>query len=130
MGQDPIVAIDSNTLMWGIRRQGPPEQLDRARWLFESFDREKTRVILSAVALSEYLTVYDPAQHASIVTALNERFVIMPFDVRCASLAATLFMDGKPLRDLSIPGARAALRADTLIIATASINGATTFNIL
>jgi len=53
--------------------------------------------------------------------------VIIPFDVKCASLAANLFSIGKELRQGGIPGGRACLRADTLIIASAKMYGAKVF---
>lgn len=123
-----LVAIDSMTLVWGVKKEGTSDQLQRAKWLFEQLETDKAQIILPAVALSEYLTPIDPREHTRAITALKERFLIPPFDVECASLAARLFWKGKELREvdeqMSQPGARKCLRADALIIATAVRHGA------
>lgn len=122
-----LVAIDSNTLVWGIRTIGTPEQLTRARYLFSHLEADRAQVIVPSIVVCEYLTPINPVQHKSVIAELTERFIIAPFDVRCASLAATLFKEGKELREMDHPNARKCLRADAGIIATASIHGAKQF---
>ena len=90
-----VVSIDSMTLVWGIRRQGTAEQLQRAAWLFEQLDNQNAQIILPAVVASEYLVPVDPGDHPAILAEMSKRFLIAPFDVRCASLAARLFVEGK-----------------------------------
>lgn len=120
----PIVAVDAMTLVWGIRRQGTEQQCRKARWLFDVFTARKTQVIVPTVALSEYLTAVDPAHHEAVIDAMNKRFLIRAFTTECAPIAATLFAAGTQLRAKGVPGGRAVLRADSLIIATARIHGA------
>ncbi|MBI4579501.1 MAG: hypothetical protein HY718_07360 [Planctomycetes bacterium] len=103
---DPIVAIDFMILVWGIRKTGTREQLQRARWLFQKLEEEEAQVILSSVALAEYLTPVPPDEHRDVIAALTKRFIVPPFDVRCASLAASLFAEGKNLRQMDKRGAR------------------------
>lgn len=119
-----MVAIDTNTLVWGIRRKGPDEKVKRARWLFHYLEEEENQVIVPSVVVSEYLTYSDAETHVDIINELNESFIIAPFDVRCASLAATLFREGLDERPRKQPGGRSILRADAMIIATAKIHGA------
>jgi predicted nucleic acid-binding protein len=123
---DSIVAVDSMTLVWGLRRDGPEEKCRRAKWLFDQFSAHKIQVIVPSVAASEYLTATDPSTHAGIIAAMEKRFLILPFDQHCASMAANLFQMGREMRVKGEPGGRAILRADTLIIATAKTFGAET----
>ena len=58
---------------------------------------------------------------------IGKDYHIKPFDLACTSDAATLFNLGKQMRVGDDPGGRAILKADTIIIATAKVYGATTF---
>jgi hypothetical protein len=120
----PIVSVDSMTLVWGLRSIGTDDQCRNATWLLQQFTTHKTQVIVSSVALSEYLTAFPPAQHASVKETLAKGFLFRSFSDECAPLAATLFQVGSQMRVKGEPGGRAILRADSLIIATARIHGA------
>jgi hypothetical protein len=120
----PIVAVDSMTLVWGLRREGPQQECLNAQWLFSQFTARQTQVIVSTVALSEYLTAIDPTLHEAVVEKMEERFIFYPFTKDCASLAAALFQTGQQMRNKNVPGARATLRADAMIVASAKVHGA------
>jgi len=122
-----IVAIDTHTLVWAVRQQGSALELDRAKWLFEQLQTENAQVLIPSVVLAEYLVPADRKQHPGIIEAINRRFLIKPFDVECASLAAELFKIGKPQRPSGVPMGREVLKADTLIIATAKVHRAKVF---
>ena len=112
-------------LVWGIRRDGTEEQQQRARWLFESLEQQDdAQIIIPSVVLAEYLSPVKESEHANVMAEVSNRFIVAPFDVRCASLAAKLFKSGRPDRSTSGTEWRKCLRADTLIIATAKIHGA------
>ncbi len=119
-----IVAVDSMALVWGIRKEGTATERSRARWLFEQLDNEGAQVLIPSVVLAEYLTLVDPKKHRDVIAELSTRFIIPPFDVQCASLAAEPFVEGKQSRQMDEPGARKCLRADCLIVATAAVHGA------
>ncbi len=51
-----LVAVDTMTLVWGIRKEGTPEELKRAKWLFDFLDQDNAQVIIPSVVISEYLT--------------------------------------------------------------------------
>src|SRR5215212_2973238 len=93
----PIVSVDSMPLVWGLRKQGPAEQCARAQWLFDQFTKRTTQIILATVVLAEYLTVIDKANHPGVIAELKNRFLIMPFDDKCASTAAALFKTGQQM---------------------------------
>jgi predicted nucleic acid-binding protein len=122
-----IVGIDTQSLVWAVRRQGTASELDRAKWLFEELQIAKAQVLIPTIVVAEYLVPADKKTHASIIEAINRRFLIKPFDVECASLAAELFKVGKPMRQAGVPFGREVLRADTLIIATAKVHKAKVF---
>ena len=124
---DHVVAIDSMILIWGIRGKGKADQIKRAGWLFNSFDENRTQVIVPSVCLAEYLTPYDTDTYNDVIAPLAKRFILAPFDVRCAALAARLFVQGKGERKLNTKNARNMLKSDCLIIATAASHGARTF---
>jgi predicted nucleic acid-binding protein len=125
--RSPVVAIDSQVLVWGIRTEGTPEQLQRAKWLFQQLEGELAQILVPSVAISEYLVRVKPEDHAGTLASLSERFIIAPFDARCASRAAQLFLEGKDDREMGVNDARKTLRADCMIIATAIAFGATRF---
>jgi predicted nucleic acid-binding protein len=120
----PIVAVDSMTLVWGLREQGDENQCVRAKWLLDQFTSRVTQVILSAPALAEYLTAVDPQHHEAVQEALEKRFLLRPLSPECAPVAAALFQIGTRMRVKGEPGGRAILRADTFILAAAKTHGA------
>lgn len=122
-----LAAIDSMILVWGVRFQGQPEQLQRAKWLFQEFEEKQAQIIVPAIAMSEYLVPVKEKDHKDQIAVLSKRFIIAPFDVRCSSLAARLFSVGKKARDMGGKNARKVLKADTMIIATAAVHGAEVF---
>lgn len=122
-----LVAIDTQTLIWAVRKDGTAEELERAEWLFEQLEVEKAQVVIPSVVIAEYLGPIPKSKHAATIEAINRRFLIKPFDVECASLASELFNIGKPMRPSGIPLGREVLRADTLIIATAKVHKAKVF---
>jgi len=119
-----LVAIDTNILVWAIRKEGPPEKLKRAAWLIHELDDVDAQIIVPTIVVTEYLRPYAHQYHAEQVAVLESRFNIMPFDVKCASWAARLFDRGQPMREKEVEGRRNLLNADSMIIATAYVNGA------
>lgn len=125
--EKPVVAIDSMTLVWGIRQVGSPEQLRRAKYLFDLLDDQGAQIIVPSVVVSEFLVCIEPERHAAIIATISSRFLIAPFDARCASLAATMFVAGKGGINKGQPNARICLKADCLVVATAVCHGAKRF---
>lgn len=122
-----IVCIDTQALVWAVRRQGTPAELDRGQLLFERLQEDNAQVVIPSIVIAEYLVPSEKKLHPSIIEAINRRFLIKPFDVHCASLAAELFKSGKPMRPNGVPFGREILRSDTLIIATAVVHKAKVF---
>lgn len=123
--------MDSQTLAWCVRREGvqspTPDQIQRAEWLLEELAEMNAQLILPSIVVSEYLVPIDPARHAAVIASMSKRFLIKPFDVHCASLAARLFAHGKANRPQNIPMGRECVRSDAMIIATAVVHNAKLF---
>ena len=86
------------TLIWGIRCEGTDEEKQRADWLFRELEEDAAEIVIPSVALAEYLVHVDPQRHQETIAPLDERFRIQPFDVKCAALAARLFLQGRSQR--------------------------------
>ncbi|MCC7316494.1 MAG: PIN domain-containing protein [Planctomycetes bacterium] len=122
-----IVAIDSNTMVFGFRKQGTKQQLEKAANLLAELDEEGVQIIIPSVALSEYLIPISAKKHNEVIAQLSKRYIIAPFDAKCATVAARLFAIGRQQRGAGKENVRKTLRADSLIIATASVHGAMEF---
>lgn len=122
-----IVAIDTNTLQWAVRKTGSPDKIRHAGYLFAELDRDHAQIILPSIVVAEFLVPISDDARPAVVASLRERFLIEPFDTKDTIMAARLWNYGKANRAMGAPGARVILRADTLIIATAAGHGATEF---
>jgi len=124
----PIVSLDSNTLIWGIRKKGQPDKVRRATYLFAKLEEEEAQIIIPSVVLAEFVTPLETRQkREAVIAEMRKRFVIAPFDARDAAVAADLWHYGKNKRQMKRANARVILRADTLIVATAYGYGAQIF---
>lgn len=115
------------TLVWGIRKTGEPEMVQRAEWLFDMLDNNKAQIIVPAVVVSEFLVPIKIEDYASVMASISSRFMVMPFDANCAVIAAQLHRTCMGYLADGTPGSRVALRADTMIVATAKEKGAQIF---
>ena len=122
-----VVAIDSQILVWGIRKKGPQERCDQARWLFQELEDEDAQIIVPSVVLAEFLTKVEDANRLAVVSAVSGRFRVVPFDIKAAALAAELFVAGRAARTMKKTGSRNCLKADSMIVASAKVHGARTF---
>lgn len=125
------VAVDTMVLIWGIRagsKLDPPnkELRRRAKILLESLDEEKQEIIVPTIVVAELLTPVPHEKHIDFISELRRRFICPPFDLQCAALAAEFWQKHRRLakgQQLK----RSTLKADVLIVATASVAGARTF---
>lgn len=122
-----VVAVDTNVLVWGMRKKGPQDKVRHARYLFTELEYAKAQIIIPSIVVAEYLAPISPRDRGTVVAAMSERFRIEPFDVKDAVTAAELWDLGKAGRQMQHSNARTTLRADTLIVATAKNHGATEF---
>jgi predicted nucleic acid-binding protein len=127
------VALDTNTLIWGLQsadsRGGNPRQKNlkemqqRSRILLSILEEGGETIIVPTVMVAELLIKVEVASHSRFLATLQGRFFIPPFDLRACALAADLWIRHRGLaRDEQIQ--RTTLKADVLIVATAKVAGA------
>jgi predicted nucleic acid-binding protein len=114
--------IDNHILIWGVRKQATPGQdkmIERAELFLEYCDAAKTRIIVPAIVIGEFLVKTPPEKHEEISTVLDKRFRIAPYDAITAASAARILQEYKASGVKSSHTNRDVLKADIQILATA-----------
>ncbi len=99
----------------------------RSKLLLYQLGREESPILLPTVAISELLVPVRKAEKGALIAALTEKFLCPIFDVRAAAVAADLWSEHKKLPQDQQYKSRHVLRADAMIVASASAAGATDF---
>jgi predicted nucleic acid-binding protein len=130
------VAVDSMILIWGMKgatkkKKTTPEVAEkkaRALILFDDLQEQNQTVIIPTISVSELLCGIDYVEHGSFIEVLQKNLSIHPFDLPAASLAARLWQISKETATPKdkLPE-RIALKADLMILATASVAKASIF---
>jgi predicted nucleic acid-binding protein len=128
--------IDAMILIWALQgegaKRGNPRQKDlaemqaRATILLDVLEESGSEIVVPTVMVSELLAPIEPRFHGAFIAEIQSRFFTPLFDIRAASLAAELrqFQKGLP-KDPKTH--RDIVKADTMIVATAKVAGATDF---
>jgi predicted nucleic acid-binding protein len=130
------VAIDTMVIIFGLRtaRKGRGRAADkaitelrrRANVLISTLAENRETVIVPSIVVAELLAGIPTKDHGNFLSELQERFFIVPFDVRASQVAAQLWQKHRGLpKEAQI--ARSTLKADAMIVASAFIAGATVF---
>ena len=124
-----IVCFDSNVVIWSICSESGAElaetelaKIEKARHLLEECSRLQINVYVPSVALAEVISGCKDSQEATnLQRLLFKHFRIAPFDAFAANIYADLWRLKKEFKQngIQIDGARKALKADCMIIATA-----------
>lgn len=117
-----VVALDTMTIIWGMRRSKKDAGADlqrRASILPRQLDDEKSTVVVPSVVVAELLAGIDKEKHGDMIAELRRRFVCPSFDPHAASIAATLWQAHRKLAK-SEQLSRSVLKAEVMIIATAA----------
>lgn len=126
-----LVCFDTMVMVWAIRKTATPGQEPRiaeAAKLVEWVDSEKHRVILTAHAVSEYLTGLDEAGRKKELAALQRAFFIQPFDAQASEIAAKIQTDVDIKKHAKTTGKHyQCVKADVAIIASAIAGRASYF---
>lgn len=125
-----IYCVDSNIIIWGIKKQatsGQEDMIARAEKLFRRVDEYEDYIIIPSVVLAEILSPEPPAIRVKILEILTKSFIVAPFDERAALKYAEIvsgrFEEVKNLADeANIP--RQKMKVDHMVIAIALVNGA------
>lgn len=86
-----LVCVDNHVLIWGIRKTataGQEGMIDRTAQLLEYLDEQKTKVIVPAPVVAEFLVAAEEHDHTRILQTLQQRFILAPFDALAALATA------------------------------------------
>jgi predicted nucleic acid-binding protein len=117
--------IDTQTVVWGVRRVATPGQedmIDRAGVFIQQCQDAGDNLIIPAVVLAELLAGIPVEQHTDFFQTIHRRFIVAPFDGPAASLYGKLWWEHKqnpsPQNGDDSPNRQVA-KADRMIAATA-----------
>jgi predicted nucleic acid-binding protein len=125
-----ICCIDSNTFIWGIKRQaskGQEDMIPRAEHLFEWLDNNGHQILIPAVVIAEVLAPEPLEKYPVLIEKIKKSCIVADFDIKAASRYGNLFMNKieelkKTAKDNKIDLQK--MKVDHLIVATALANGA------
>ena len=89
-----LIVIDTQILIWAVKREataGQEPMIEKATRYLEYLDKCKDRIIIPSVVVSEFLANVPDDREAAVLQALQERFMIMPFDTLAAVYAARVW---------------------------------------
>lgn len=124
------ICIDSQIIVWGIKKQssiGQEDMVLKAEAFFRWIDDSKHDVIIPTIVVAEVIAKEPTEIRASYLEILNKSFIITNFDTRAAlKYADLLYGRFKEVKDVAaeIGVERQRMKADHMIIATAIANGA------
>lgn len=130
---ESIICVDTNVLIWGVRKEAKPEQqhmLHRVQVLLDDLKKRDARIIVPAPAMQEFLIGCSSATRMAQLKALNQHFIVVPFDARCADIAARIAGARSDMTDLFVSNDRVHkvfLKFDLQIAACAVAHRAETF---
>src|SRR5438874_1320653 len=122
-------SIDSQILIWGIKKQASPNRVDmiaKAEYFFAKCQEDRVQIMLPAQALAEFLVGYNEEQQGQCLGELSKGFIIAPFDAHAAAIAAQLQTDWNSLKKIMVQYglSRPQIKADINVIATSVAAGA------
>jgi predicted nucleic acid-binding protein len=121
-----IICLDTNILIWGIKKVAPPGQEDmiyRAQDLIQKLDKSSSQVIVPSLVLAELLMPVKEEDHGKFFADISKQFIIVPFDTQAALHYATLWKSWREKNSEQQLGdnrpTRAKMKTDFMIVATA-----------
>lgn len=125
-----IYCIDSNIIIWGIKKQageGQEEMIARAEQFFFHADEYEDIILIPTMVLAEILAPEPPQIKAKYLEILSKNFVLVPFN-EMASLkyAELLYNRFDDVRNMATAAdvTKQRMKVDHMIIATAIVNNA------
>lgn len=125
-----IYCIDSNVIIWGIKRQasaGQQDMIARAELLFSNADEYQDYIVIPTVVAAEILAPELPEVRTKYLEILKKSFIVAPFDERAAlKYAEILHNRFEEVRKIANETgvSRQRMKVDHMIIATAIVNNA------
>lgn len=127
-----FVVLDTQILIWGGIRGHPrdqsdqPDLADRCKILLSRLERDEMQIVVPTICAAELAVPIMEKKRGHFLATLSENFLIKPFDLHAAGIAADHFARTLKLPKDDVP-ARKVLSADVKIIATAKAAGAKIF---
>ena len=125
-----VYCIDSNIIVWGIKKQatrGQEEMIARAEKFFARADEYGDYIVVPTIVLAEILAPEPPTIRAKYLEIINSAFIVAPFDSRAALKYAEMLhgrVDEIKTIATNTDTTRQRMKADHMIIATAIVNNA------
>jgi predicted nucleic acid-binding protein len=121
------VCLDTMIMIWGIKNECEPEQEEKriqANAFLQGLNDEKVRVIVPSVVIGEFLCKVSREKYPEVLSLLNRRFIISPFDLKAASKYAEIWKlkhENGTVFELkqNNNSTRTCIKADLMIVATA-----------
>jgi len=119
-----IVCFDTHVVIWGIKEEASSSQQDmieRAKELIRQCEAQEDTVVIPALVVGEVLCNLPVASQPSLWQALNDNFIIAPYDARAALHNAQIWQEQATVRQTlrSQETPRQAIKTDITILATA-----------
>lgn len=108
-------------LAWSLREDGSEDQRSRTKWLFDQFEEEECQIIVPTVVLAEFLVPLSEQRRTEMLGAMSGSFLLAPFDVRCAAIAASLIPSALDGRKKGEAHSRHSVKVDAMLVATAKV---------
>ena len=118
-----MVSFDTMVLIWGVKQvasSGQEEMIGRTTRLLDRLRANHTRILLSTPVVAEYVGAFPPDDQGEQFRVIRENFIVYPFDVRAAAIAAKLLYNEKLITELKeeYGCSRQVIKTDMMIIAT------------
>ncbi len=127
-----IVVLDTNILIWGLKRECTPGQegmVKKAELFLKYLDDNENSVLIPSIVLGELLMNIPVEKHPKFISQIEGKFKIANYDAIAASCFARIWQDKKGDEGVKIIKKNLSVtkthqRADYLIIAIAVTRGA------
>jgi predicted nucleic acid-binding protein len=89
-----LIVLDTQILIWAVKREATPGQepmIEKAARYLEHLDKCKDQMIIPSVVVSEFLANVPDERQAAVLKALENRFMVIPFDMLAAVEAARIW---------------------------------------
>lgn len=131
MADTNIYCIDSHVLIWGVKKEANADQshmIPRAEYFLQQCEESHAVLMVPAIVVAEVLIGIPEPEKEQVLSTMNQRFRIYPFDTRASVQFARLWDEKwaeSKKEELSDTVTRAHLKADFMILSIALANNAT-----
>lgn len=119
-----IVCFDTHMLIWGIKEEANSSQqamIERAKAIIQQCEAQDDTVVVPALVVGEVLCNRLVPNQQELWQALNDSFIVAPYDARAAIYNAQIWQEQltvrQALRTQETP--RQAIKTDITILSTA-----------